>query len=174
MKSFVFSDDLVPRVLSYSFLRSEKVKTLGTRLPTVFANNSDLEIDLESVLVKFCLQWPFSPETRGRNADQEKKISFFLIKTIYVNRAWFSLRLPLKSVLYIFSSTRFQCRPIRGVEFRTLSLNWVFKTWYPCMRCYQVIEFLFCFFVLFPTNQRKKLKRTQKWFSNFVTRNLEL
>ena len=103
-----------------------------------------------------------------------------------MNRAWISLRLPLKPVTYIFLLTWFHCRPLpafrkffssltrkinhqRGIrdshkgsaiEFNTLSLNWVLKTWYPCMRCYQVIELLSLF--RFHPVSNKPTKRTKK------------
>lgn len=47
-----------------------------------------------------------------------------------------------------------------AIEFQTLSLNWVLKTWYPCMRCYQVIELLSLF--RFHPVSNKPTKRTKK------------
>ena len=74
-KSSFFSDNLVPTVLIL-LPRSEKEKTLGTRLP--FCRS--VQTQIWRVFLKSFVT--ISPDTRGRKADPEEKIFFFKKKNI--------------------------------------------------------------------------------------------
>ena len=157
----------------------------GCRFVNPFKQCLPKKSDLESVFEKFCLRWPFHRIHVEGRLIRRKNILFKKNKNGVMWTGHEFLYDCLWNQFYIFfhwhgsnacsyavfgtslahSRGNYQ-RGIRdshkgsAIEFQTLSLNWVLKTWYPCMRCYQVIELLSLF--RFHPVSNKPTKRTKK------------